>query len=131
MSNDSVIYPLSDAPMRHDGSNHDSKQTVNRLLQTALDTHQKRENVYGGKTQQNVFEDTAIIANVVLRKDLNSKDIAFIFLAMKLARYGNIMELLEYFQDNLDEVVKLNASADDSILDGIVYLALTERERVK
>jgi hypothetical protein len=114
---------------RNDGSNHDPKQIVNKILQTALNIHHERENVYGGKTSQNVFNDCAIICSIILRKDLDSKDIAMIFTVMKLARYGNILELMEHFRDNPEEFAKLEKSIYDSALDGMVYMAITERER--
>jgi len=122
---------LTDKQKSLDESTHDPKGIVQGMLQTALNTHHQRERVYGWKTTQNVFADAALIATIILRKELNSKDIVLIFAIMKLARLGNTMELLQLFKDDVEETEKLESSIYDSILDGIVYLALTERERQK
>ena len=112
---------------------HDPHDVVKRLLQTSLDTHVKRETMYGGASSQNVFRDTASISSIILRKDLNAFDIAVVFTAMKLSRYGNILELMTYYKDceEEEEIQRLVESAWDSVLDAIVYIALSERERGK
>jgi hypothetical protein len=112
-------------------STHDPKGIVNTMLQTALDIHHQRECVYGWITTQNVFEDAAKIASIMLRKQLDSKDITVIFTAMKMARFGNTMELIEHFKNDSKVLPALEKSIYDSALDGMVYMALAERERQK
>lgn len=117
--------------MENKPRSHDPYNVVARLLKTALDTHGQREKMYGGDTSQNVFESTANISNIILRKNLNAFDVAIIFTAMKLARYSNILELIDHFKDNENMLDKLTLTAWDSVLDAMVYMSLSERERGK
>lgn len=114
-----------------DESTHDPNGVVQGMLQAALNTHHQRERVYGWKTTQNVFADAALIASIMLRKKLDAKDITLIFVAMKMARYGNTMELIELFKDDPEVLSSLEKSIYDSAMDGMVYMALSERERQK
>jgi len=107
---------------------NDPNEVVKGMLEDALNTHRARRAVYE-RSSQNVFKDTAMISSIILRKELTAFDITMIFTVMKMARYGNIFELLEIFQDDPMEVDRLTKTIKDSALDGMVYMALTERER--
>lgn len=113
-------------------SKHDPKGVVNTLLGEALETHKEREAAYGGMSDMNVFQATADISNIVLGRDLNAMEIAFIFVAMKLGRFGNLLQIVQTMKAQSDDATSIKKMQDiiwDSVQDGMVYMALTERER--
>lgn len=104
---------------------NDPKNIVTNLLEECLKVHKDREKSYD--TGNNVFQMSADIFNVVFgvgegKIHLTAEHIAFVMVAMKLARYGNCR--LEVLQDP-----KQLAVIWDTIKDTMVYVGLTERER--
>lgn len=99
---------------------NDPKGLVTKILQECLDTHKEREKSYdkGG----NVFDITAAIANLVLNRGFSAEEVAFIFVAMKLARYSSLRD--EILEDPSQLPVIW-----DTVKDTMVYMGLTERER--
>jgi hypothetical protein len=108
---------------------NDPKNIVEKLLRECIITHEQRRDAYD--LGYNVFEVTAKIFNAVIGKDVTAEEIAFMLLATKLARYGNLRKEIGQCSPDSDEFSELWSVIWDTVKDSMVYAALTERERQK
>jgi len=68
------------------------------------------------------FEDAALIAGVITRKEFTREDVAAIMVGLKLSRYASI---------TWNNATPLHEPLTDTIIDAMNYINLMERERRK
>lgn len=103
-------------------SNPKLQQYTSDILAECLRITEKRAKQYGVPDNDgNIFSFTADIATRIGQTGFTADDIHVVFIAMKLARYENQLQMPEEHQS--EDVI------NDSLIDCIVYMALREAGR--